>query len=1171
MLKLSMQNKAFFAENREYPTISSIPKNNEVYLILKDYIEIDECLFSTKTDIKEEDILDKLISSLEQNKRDAFLFQFIIDILILHLVIRPNQSALSCHLLSMILSNYETEKSFIIETIKENSNYKRFDYIKQYIDSYAISSAPKINLIEKLENSSLFRYDQHSLEYILQQDDVASLKNYIQTNPNYSINMTSIDLPNISRYDLLEFCGFYGSYQCFKFLETNVCQIGKNINKMSVAGGNFSIIHDIEQKGITFDECFEFSVNYHQHHVSDWLLLNYKCEILSSNKCLSCLGYGAFCFMLLNNVIDQLQEPLLYFGNSSNYNFDMIKYLVEHGANLNPGLGYMPILNRLCKNKRINIDVIKYLLEHGADVNLCYSSALSNLLENESANNDMVKYLIEHGADVNKGTIPPLVALCKSEKVNIEMIKYLIEHGADVNKGNIPPLFHLCQNKKADEHMIKYLIEHGANVNKEIEFSTISISDEETRMTLISYLFYKCNSIDFINFETIKILISNGAKLDKDNSLVNICIAPFTNNKIQLEVIQFLYDIGANINAEIKKKMKAGSFTIIGSISPLVALFMQKTLNFEAIKFLIEHGAVINTKNLTPLEALCQQTTVNLDAVKYLIEHGADVNKGKISPLFALFQQQTVNTEVMRFLIEHGADVNKGNPLLFMCQQEKINLGAIKLLVENGADVNQNNCQTSPLLSLLQHENIDIDAMKYLVENGADINIKRQINGEKVTPLLLICQHKVINIEAIEFLIDHGAYIGKGNLTFLEELCQQRTYNIEALKYFVEHGADVNNGNITPLQYLCQKETINLEAIKYLISKGADVNKGNITPLQYLCQKETLDFEAIKYLISKGADINKGTTTPLEEICQQTCIDINNIKYFIDHGADVNKGNPLVYLCQKKIITSNIQMAIKYLIDVGVDVNKGNKYTPLEVLCQQRVPDIETIKLLVEHGADVKKGNPLLLCCQKYKSDKFIIPRDVKEAMEYLIEQGADVNKGNITPLLSLCQQKIMDFKVLKLLVEHGADVNQGSITPLEALCQQKHVKVEVMKYLIDHGADVNKGKALLYFCQYHSISQNNEAIQCLIENGADVNKVYQNNDELITPLMSSCQRADIECIQYLVEHGADVNFKCNGITPIEYLMQQNLPKNVILEITNLLINHGAIINSKNMSSSSEN
>ena len=106
----------------------------------------------------------------------------------------------------------------------------------------------------------------------------------------------------------------------------------------------------------------------------------------------------------------------------------MIKYLIEHGADINKenNNGGTPLM---FASKNENKTLIKYLVDHGANVNIKLDNGKTILFNPcELGNKTLVKYLVKHGADVNRKISTqgdtPLIISCKYGK-----IKYLIEQG----------------------------------------------------------------------------------------------------------------------------------------------------------------------------------------------------------------------------------------------------------------------------------------------------------------------------------------------------------------------------------------------------------------------------------------------------------------------------------------------------------------------------------------------------------------------------------------------------------------------------------------------------------------------------------------------------------------------------------------------------------------------
>ncbi|OUM65155.1 hypothetical protein PIROE2DRAFT_41972, partial [Piromyces sp. E2] len=89
--------------------------------------------------------------------------------------------------------------------------------------------------------------------------------------------------------------------------------------------------------------------------------------------------------------------------------------------------------------KENNVELIKELVEAGANVNISddNNSDTPLIIMCERENEQMVKYLIEHGAEVNKLNKYGYSALYIScIRENEALVKYLIEKGADLNIKN---------------------------------------------------------------------------------------------------------------------------------------------------------------------------------------------------------------------------------------------------------------------------------------------------------------------------------------------------------------------------------------------------------------------------------------------------------------------------------------------------------------------------------------------------------------------------------------------------------------------------------------------------------------------------------------------------------------------------------------------------------------
>lgn len=303
---------------------------------------------------------------------------------------------------------------------------------------------------------------------------------------------------------------------------------------------------------------------------------------------------------------------------------DIVKYLVEHGANVNieNNLDKSPYyIAKHNKNEKIaeylydkmTIKPITEELKHlPPPSNEEYNDALNNMSAEEIYKNcvkynlgeeafqkavdkglfnehtspntmliiagqcgslNYIKKALNNGADINCfsrdfGSV--LINSCIKGRMNI--VKYLVEKcNADVNINNngFTPLMSACNGEEEYLNIVKYLIKRGANINQQSNnFKTAllySISNEY------------CDTAEF--------LIKNGANLELRDDYNYTPLMRACDHEI-FKMIKLLIDNGANVNPKIKG-MWSGQI-----INPLYIAILKN--NLEIVKYLVENGANIN-------------------------------------------------------------------------------------------------------------------------------------------------------------------------------------------------------------------------------------------------------------------------------------------------------------------------------------------------------------------------------------------------------------------------------------------------------------------------------------------------------------------------------------------------------------------------------------------------
>ena len=143
-----------------------------------------------------------------------------------------------------------------------------------------------------------------------------------------------------------------------------------------------------------------------------------------------------------------------------NNNLVLLQYLIENNSITNDNS-----LRSAARNG--HLDVIKYLVDHGANVNAEDDEAL--ILASKYGHLDVVEYLVDHGANIHAQDDQALIYATRN--CHVDIVKYLVDHGANVNAEDNTALSYASEN--GEIKVVKYLVDHGANVNAEDDYALI--------------------------------------------------------------------------------------------------------------------------------------------------------------------------------------------------------------------------------------------------------------------------------------------------------------------------------------------------------------------------------------------------------------------------------------------------------------------------------------------------------------------------------------------------------------------------------------------------------------------------------------------------------------------------------------------------------------------------
>lgn len=245
------------------------------------------------------------------------------------------------------------------------------------------------------------------------------------------------------------------------------------------------------------------------------------------------------------------------------------------------------------------LEMVKYLVEKGADVNerhlLDYWTAL--MFASGADHLNIVKYLVEHGAELDLQDARGYTALMWA-RGHFDIIKYLVEKGADVTlrDSNSGWTILVSSIVAGDMGTMKYLIERETNL--------------PTKKGILSY---------FTKFWETPVPNSFNYRHEYGNTTLMFAVT-YDRPQIAKFLIDHIYQVSKReyLNVEDSRGQTALMMTATETTR-------DRNEKLELAKILVEAGAPINYRNRFGETALVLASkNEHANIVKYLLEQGAD-------------------------------------------------------------------------------------------------------------------------------------------------------------------------------------------------------------------------------------------------------------------------------------------------------------------------------------------------------------------------------------------------------------------------------------------------------------------------------------------------------------------------------------------------------------------
>lgn len=218
--------------------------------------------------------------------------------------------------------------------------------------------------------------------------------NYHTIDLNSTIPVSLFDIfnnvPTFSKEDFyyIEYAALNGSIQIFKYLIQNDFRIHPKTMNAAIIGGNYEIIHLLEDKNVSFDfDCFYDAVNSHRNEIANYILDNSFISLSPSVLDEIIPSYNLeFILNTIDFLVNEKNEKIdlnssLYVACENNFP-DVVEFLLSYPKLLNINYKHCEFYNMTLLHKAAlshYIEILKILLnQNGIDTSLIDSKIIND-------------------------------------------------------------------------------------------------------------------------------------------------------------------------------------------------------------------------------------------------------------------------------------------------------------------------------------------------------------------------------------------------------------------------------------------------------------------------------------------------------------------------------------------------------------------------------------------------------------------------------------------------------------------------------------------------------------------------------------------------------------------------------------------------------------------------
>lgn len=444
------------------------------------------------------------------------------------------------------------------------------------------------------------------------------------------------------------------------------------------------------------------------------------------------------------------QEPPLHAAVREG-NYQCVQILLENHADPNHEAQGVTALQLASENDRI--DMVRLLVEHGADVNKRRDENTSTALHEATqlkSGMAIVQYLVDKDADINLRTpsSSPLFAACLGKNADAAIVRLLLEKGANVNE-SYSDMWTPLHGAYESVAVTRLLLEAGALVDRVLEAngrSPLFLAAEWGQTDVVEALLEHNADVN---------LRYMPAEADYMSGFTPLIIALQEGHS---GVVRLLLEAGADTG--IKPMNDVLPITYAGT-TDLLRMFLE-----------FKPDLTLQDKDGdTPLNALMSRANIELADIKLLVYAGNDINTPNKTRRTVLLEAVSRDRmDIARFLLKRGAALDisaiaSGTPLHLACWDGSVE--SVRLLVDAGADINivaaflGSPVQAACRRAIPNNEPYELevektlDTLRCLSESSTmkiDVNVTGGLYG---SALGAACYHSTFPV--VQFLLNLGA------------------------------------------------------------------------------------------------------------------------------------------------------------------------------------------------------------------------------------------------------------------------------------------------------------------------------------------------------------------------------------------------------------------------------